>query len=56
MEKDMHMGPLDYQQQNTFLQIVNENEDIYASSQLDIRRTNLLQHEINTDTHAPITK
>ena len=43
-------------QQNIFLQMVNKNGDICASSQLDIERTNLLQHEINTGIHAPVTK
>ena len=36
--------------------MVNENGDICASSQLDIGRTNLLQHEINTGTHTPVAK
>ena len=52
----MHVGPLDHQQQNIFLQMVNENGDICAFSQLDIGRTNLLQHEINTSTHVPVAK
>jgi hypothetical protein len=48
LEKDMHVGPLDHHQQNIFLQMINEDSDICASSQLDIGRTSILQHEINT--------
>src|SRR3954447_6462071 len=56
LEKDMHVGPLDHHQQNIFLQMINEDSDICASSQLDIGRTNILQHEINTGTQPPIAK
>src|SRR4051794_30064341 len=56
LQKDMHVGPLDYHQQNTFLQMIEEDSDICAASQLDIGRTNILQHEINTSNHLPVAK
>lgn len=54
LEKDLHVGPLDHHQQNSFLQVINEGADVCASSQLDIGRTNLLKHEINTGNNLPV--
>src|SRR3954453_9718053 len=36
--------------------MINEDSDICASSQLDIGRTDILKHEINTGTHPPVAK
>jgi hypothetical protein len=54
LEKDLHVGPLDYEQQQLFLQTIRDGADICASSQMDIGRTNILKHEINTGTSMPI--
>src|SRR3954452_2467659 len=56
LEKDLHVGPLDYHQQQLFLQLINDSADICASSQIDIRRTNILKYDINTGNNTPIAK
>ena len=54
LEKDLHVGPLDHHQQQLFLQLINDSADVCASSQMDIGRTNILKHDINTGNNAPI--
>src|ERR1044071_9732249 len=44
----MHVGPLDHLQQHLFQRLMQENSDVCASSQMDIGRTDLIKHEINT--------
>ena len=56
LEKDLHVGPLDHHQQQLFLQLINNSADVCASSQMDIGRTNILKHDINTGNNAPIAK
>ena len=56
LEKDLHVRPLDHHQQQLFLQLINNSADVCASSQMDIRRTNILKHDINTGNNAPIAK
>ena len=56
LEKDLHVGPLDHHQQTLFLKVIDENADICAASQMDIGRTNILKHEINTGNNSPIAK
>src|SRR3989440_311994 len=53
LEKDLHVGPLDHHQQQLFLQLINNSADVCASSQMDIGRTNILKHDINTGNNAP---
>src|SRR5438045_4024100 len=55
-KKDIHVGPLDQHQQHLFQQLLTENVDVCASSQMDIGRTDLLKHEINTANSAPIAQ
>ena len=55
-KKDIHVGPLDQHQQHLFQQLLQENVDVCASSQLDIGRTNLLKHEVNTANSAPVAQ
>ena len=50
------MGPLDHHQQTLFLKVIDENADICAASQMDIGRTNILKHKINTENNSPIAK
>ena len=50
------MKPLDYYQQQLFLQLINNSADVCASSQIDIERTNILKHDINTGNNTPIAK
>src|ERR1044071_3470912 len=54
--KDMHVGPLDHHQQHLFQKLIHENEDVCASSQMDIGRTDLIKHEINTSDSDPIAQ
>ena len=54
LEKDLHVGPLDDYQQTLFLQTINQGADICATSQMDIGRTNILKHEINTGSNPPV--
>ena len=56
LKKDLHVGPLDHHQQQLFLQLINDSADVCASSQMDIGRTNILKHDINTGNNAPIAK
>ena len=56
LKKDLHVGPLDHQQQTQFLDLINWNSDICASGQLDIGRTKLLKHKINTENSQPVAK
>ena len=56
LEKNLHVGPLDHHQQQLFLQLINNSADVCASSQMDIGRTNILKHDINTGNNAPIAK
>ena len=56
LEKDLHVGPLDHHQQNLFLQLINDSADICATSQMDIGRTSILKHEINTGNNTPVAK
>ena len=56
LEKDLHVGPLDHHQQTLFLKVIDENADICAASQMDIGRTNILKHKINTGNNSPIAK
>ena len=51
-----HVRPLDHHQQTIFLQTISNNNDVCASSQMDIGRTNILKHEINTGNSAPVAK
>src|SRR3954453_2227418 len=55
-KKDIHVGPLDQHQQHLFQQVLADNVDVCASSQLDIGRTNLLKHEINTANASPVAQ
>ena len=55
-KKDIHVGPLDQHQQHLFQQLLQENVDVCASSQMDIGRTDLLKHEINTANSAPVAQ
>ena len=56
LNKDLHCGPLDERQQNLFQQLLNDNVDICAEGQMDIGKTNIIQHEIDTGNHVPIAK
>ena len=56
LEKDLHVGPLDYHQQQLFLQLINNSADVCTSSQMDIERTNILKHNINTGNNTLIAK
>ena len=56
LNKDLHVGPLDHYQQQLFLQLINNSADVCASSQMDIGRTGILKHDINTGNNAPIAK
>jgi len=55
-KKDMHVGPLDQHQQHCFQKLLQENVDVCAANQMDIGRTDLIRHEINTATAAPIAQ
>src|ERR1043166_238739 len=55
-QKDLSVGPLDQQQQEAFQQLLANNINVCAASQLDIGRTNILHHEISTGDAAPIAK
>src|SRR5215210_92076 len=41
LKKDLSVGPLDQQQQDAFQQLLANNVNVCASSQLDIGRTNI---------------
>ena len=56
LEKDLHVRPLNYHQQQLFLQLINNSADVYASSQMNIGRTNILKHYINTGNNTSIAK
>src|SRR5947209_808669 len=56
LEKDLHVGPLDHPQTEVFHKLLQDNANVCASSQMDIGRTNILRHEINTGNHAPIAQ
>ena len=56
LQKDLSVGSLDQQQQEAFQQLLANNANVCAASQLDIGRTNILQHEIPTGDAAPIAK
>ena len=56
LKKDLHVGPLDHQQQTQFMDLISWNSDICASGQLDIGRTKLLKHKINTENAQPVAK
>ena len=56
IKKDIHVGPLDQHQQHLFQKLLQENVDVCAANQMDIGRTDLLKHEINTTTAAPVAQ
>jgi len=55
-KKDIHVKPLDQHQQQLFQQLLTESVDVCASSQMNIGRTDLLKHEINTANSAPVAQ
>jgi hypothetical protein len=48
LSKDLHIGPLDQHQHDAFQRVLAENSDVYAKNQMDIGRTSLFKHTINT--------
>ena len=55
-KKDIHVGPLDHHQQTLFQILLEENADVCASNQMDIGRSNILKHEINTANAEPVSQ
>ncbi|PKB96130.1 hypothetical protein RhiirA5_302543, partial [Rhizophagus irregularis] len=53
---DLHLGPLDYHQQNQFQQLLSDYADICAKSQTEIGKTNVIKHKIITKDAAPISQ
>jgi hypothetical protein len=53
---DLHVGPLTYEQQNSFQGLLGEYSDICAASQTDIGRTNLITHRIHTGDALPLSQ
>src|SRR5688572_3137746 len=53
---DLHLGPLDYHQQNQFQQLLNDYVDICAKSQTEIGRTNVIKYKIITKDATPISQ
>jgi hypothetical protein len=53
LKKDVQVGPLDQHQHELFQQMLAQNADICSESQMDIGRTNVLKHSINTESNAP---
>jgi len=55
IKEDLHVGPLEISQQETFDQFIEDNKDICALSQTKIGHTTLFQHQIPTGDHEPVT-
>ncbi|CAB4434013.1 unnamed protein product [Rhizophagus irregularis] len=53
---DLHLGPLDYHQQNQFQQLLRDYADICAKSQTEIGKTNVIRHKIITKDATPISQ
>ncbi|GET60895.1 retroviral-like aspartic protease 1 [Rhizophagus irregularis DAOM 181602=DAOM 197198] len=53
---DLHLGPLDYHQQNQFQQLLSDYADICAKSQTEIGKTNVIKHKIITKDATPISQ
>lgn len=56
IKKNIHVGPLNQHEQHLFQQLLADNIDVCASNQMDIGRTDLLKHEINTENSAPVAQ
>jgi hypothetical protein len=56
VNSDLHLGPLEYHQQNQFQQVLNDYVDICAKSQTQIGRTNVIKHKIITKDAIPISQ
>jgi hypothetical protein len=56
LNKDLHVGPLDQDQHESFQQLLLDNGDVYAKNQMDIGRTAILKHTINTGNAKPLAK
>lgn len=56
LEKDIHVGPLDQHEHDMFQQMLAENNDVCAKNQMDIGRTSILKHTINTGDAYPEAK
>ena len=53
LQQDLHTGPLDQHQHELFQQLLGENSDLCAKNQMDIGRTSILKHSINTGDASP---
>ena len=56
LQQDLHTGPLDQHQHESFQQLLAENSDLCARNQMDIGRTSILKHSINTGDASPKLK
>src|SRR3954453_8888742 len=54
IQEDLHVGPLDHNQQESFEKFIEGNKDICALSQTKIGHTSLFKHQIPTGDHEPI--
>src|SRR5919205_3717079 len=56
LHQDLHVGPLDQHQHDNFQRLLAENNDVCAKNQMDIGRTAILKHSINTGNAEPIAQ
>ena len=56
LKKHLHVGPLDQHQHDAFQKVLAENNDVCAKNQMDIGRTAILKHTINTGHAEPQRK
>ena len=56
MHQDLHVGPLDQYQHESFQRLLAENNDVCAKNQMDIGRTAILKHSINTGDAEPLAQ
>ena len=55
-EEKLHLGPLVYEQQVSFNNLIESYADICAQSQTQIGRTNVIKHRIITGDALPIAQ